>query len=118
MKKIAVALLVVLLAIGVTAFIRLSSTGNVDSGSSNEIAFEDLVKHNSDVDCWVGYNGNVYDVTSWLPNHPGSAGAISPYCGTYEEFTQAFTNKHGTTQVSMLMKVGTIMGDFEIKGSV
>jgi len=57
-------------------------------------------------------------VTSFLPRHPGSAGAISPFCGTSEEFAKAFTKQHGTSKVSNLMKVGTLIGDFDIVGKI
>ena len=78
----------------------------------------ELEVHNSMDDCWVAYKGRVYDITGWLPKHPGTAGAILPYCGTAREFEEAFTNQHGTTKASMLMKVGVFMGDFKILGDL
>ena len=77
-----------------------------------------LVEHKTEADCWVSYDGKVYDITSWLPIHPGSAKAISPYCGTADEFKQAFEKKHGKTKVATLMKVGVLMGDFDIMGAL
>lgn len=32
---------------------------------------EDVQAHKSDSACWVTLNGKVYDVTSFLPDHPG-----------------------------------------------
>ena len=144
MRKIFLAVLIVLLVLGVTAFVRLSVPDNVEvsqdklSGDvisdellssislpsvpsdlkGNNISVQQLSAHNKKSDCWVGYDGKVYDITSFLPRHPGSAGAISPYCGTSDDFTQAFTSQHGTKKVSMLMKVGTLVGDFDIIGRV
>lgn len=77
-----------------------------------------LAKHNKESDCWVAYKGEVYDVTEFLPKHPGSAKAISPYCGTAKEFEEAFLKKHGTTKAAFLMKVATFIGDFEVKGNL
>lgn len=92
--------------------------GNVvENGNSNAISLQQLSQHDKEGDCWIAYNGKVYDITSWLPRHPGTAAAIAPYCGTEEEFTAAFTRKHGTSKASLLMQVGTFMGDFEIVGS-
>ncbi len=58
--------------------------------------------HNTASDCWVAYDNKVYDITAFLPNHPGGAGQISPYCGTSGAFDTAFTNKHGTSKVPVL----------------
>ena len=138
MKKIVLAVLIAFLVIGVVAFVRLSfpssnavlnnvanTAGGKNRGSSinevspsGKISLSDLARHNKEIDCWVGYDGKVYDITSFLPGHPGSAGAIIPYCGTSKEFADAFTKKHGTSKVSKLMKVGVLIGDFQIKGGV
>ncbi|MEK6925267.1 MAG: cytochrome b5-like heme/steroid binding domain-containing protein [Nanoarchaeota archaeon] len=120
MNRLFLAILIFVFGIGVTFFIRLSTSlnGNVDNLDSNVVGSETLLEHNIVDDCWVGYDGKVYDVTSFLPRHPGSAVAIIPYCGTYEEFTNAFEGQHGTSKVSNLMKVGTLIGDFEIQGKI
>ncbi|MBI2102653.1 hypothetical protein HYT55_02345 [Candidatus Woesearchaeota archaeon] len=78
----------------------------------------DLQKHNTMSDCWVGYQQKVYDITTWLPKHPGSAKAILPYCGTAAEFEQAFTKKHGKSKVSLFMRVAVFMGDFSPQGDL
>ncbi|MEK6909371.1 MAG: cytochrome b5-like heme/steroid binding domain-containing protein [Nanoarchaeota archaeon] len=122
MKRIFLAIIIVIFGIIVTSFIRLSvpqSSVVLDSNSQDEaISLVTLSEHNIESDCWVGYDGKVYDVTSFLSMHPGSAEAIIPYCGTYDEFTEAFTKKHGTSKVSNLMRVGTLIGDFEIQGEI
>ncbi len=119
-KKIFIALIVVAAAIAFVYFLRVSVAANVplDLDGSSKLNFIDLSSHNKEADCWVAYSGKVYDLTSWLPRHPGSAAAIAPYCGTSEEFSEAFTKQHGTTKVGMLMKVGTLMGDFEVRGQI
>jgi cytochrome b involved in lipid metabolism len=139
MKKMILAVLIVILAFGIASIIRLNSS--ITNSASHEsinpevngvneqnsevpietntlISKETLAKHNKQSDCWVGYGGKVYDITSFLPNHPGSARAIAPYCGTSEEFTSAFTKQHGKGKVKMLMNVGVLIGDFEIKGNL
>ena len=35
------------------------------------ISVKQLAMHNSHDDCWLAIHGNVYDVTSWAPKHPG-----------------------------------------------
>lgn len=77
----------------------------------NSISASELSKHNSQSDCWVAYQGKVYDLTSFLPLHPGSARAIIPYCGTSSQFENAFTNQHGTSQVRALINEGIYKGN-------
>ncbi len=139
MNRAFLAVLIVVLGIGLTSFIRLSTPDVVSNSVDTQIdgqnkgdntnipssepivskvSLSTLAKHNKKNDCWVAYDGKVYDVTSFLPEHPGSAAAISPYCGTYEEFTNAFERQHRKSKVSNLMRVGTLMGDFEIQGAI
>ncbi len=59
------------------------------------ITREEIAEHNNEESCWVGYYGYVYDLTSWLNQHPGGADEILPHCGTVEEFTEAYDARHG-----------------------
>ena len=86
--------------------------------TSSSITEADLATHNSQSDCWVSYQGRIYDITAFLPKHKGSAGAISPYCGTATEFEKAFVRQHGTSKVAMLMRMGVHMGDFTPLGTL
>ena len=85
-----------------------SITGNV---GVSKVTLSQLGQHNNEGDCWVGYESKAYDLTSWLPRHPGTAGAILPYCGTSEEFQNAFRQKHGTSKASLFMRVSIYKGD-------
>lgn len=91
------------------------STNPNASNSTNQegITRTELSNHDSRDDCWVAYQGKVYDITSFLPRHPGSASAITPYCGTAEEFESAFKDQHGTSQVSRLIAESTFKGDLQ-----
>lgn len=33
--------------------------------------WEEVSKHNKNDDCWIVIDGYVYDITNWIPNHPG-----------------------------------------------
>ncbi len=39
--------------------------------SGSKFTFEDVSKHNKRDDCWMIIHGKVYDVTKFLPEHPG-----------------------------------------------
>lgn len=89
-----------------------SPQGNsTNPAPQNTISLVELAQHNTEPDCWVGYEGKAYDLTLWLPRHPGSAGAITPYCGTSAEFQQAFAKQHGTRMASLFMRVAIYQGD-------
>ena len=54
---------------------------------------EEIAKHNSDSSCWMIVGGKVYDVTSYVYQHPGGAYNILKYCGA--DGTVAFETKGG-----------------------
>jgi len=49
--------------------------------SSGEYTLEDVAKHNTKEDIWVVVNGQVLDVTKFLPEHPGGEKAILLFAG-------------------------------------
>ncbi len=52
---------------------------------------EEVAKHNKETDCWMIINYNIYDLTSFLSDHPGGKASMLPYCGG--DGTQAFNTK-------------------------
>jgi hypothetical protein len=73
----------------------------------DSISLTELKQHSSELDCWVAFEGKVYDITQYLPKHPTQ---ISYYCGTSKGFEDAFTAKHGSSKVSLLLEQGTYKG--------
>jgi cytochrome b involved in lipid metabolism len=53
----------------------------------------DVAKRNTPSECWVAIDGNVYDLTAWISQHPGGSGSIRTLCGT--DGTSQFLSKHG-----------------------
>ena len=87
-----------------------SETQNTDS--SNLIDLSEYSKHSTESDCWVTYKGEVYDVTTWLPKHPGGVKAISRFCGI-DGFEAGFIKKHGTSKESLFFKEATLKGTYQ-----
>lgn len=56
--------------------------------------------HNSASDCWMAINGKVYNMTSYVPSHPGGA-AIIPFCGL--DATDAFAGQPMHTYATGLL---------------
>lgn len=55
----------------------------------------EVATHNSETDCYTIVDGSVYNLTSWISQHPGGSRAILGLCG--KDGTEAFTKKHSTT---------------------
>ncbi|HEY6020021.1 MAG TPA: cytochrome b5-like heme/steroid binding domain-containing protein [Candidatus Paceibacterota bacterium] len=68
-----------------------SNTNGAPTKSGYTMA--DVAKHNSASACWTAINGKVYDVTSWINQHPGGTQAILSLCGT--DGSAAFNGQHG-----------------------
>ena len=83
------------------------------SASANKETMEDtislseLAEHDSEDDCWIGYNGQVYDITEFLGKHKAP---LTDYCGTDKSFEDAFTGKHGTSKIDVLESEGVLQG--------
>lgn len=54
--------------------------------------WEELSTHNSKEDCWVAVDGRVYDVTSWIPKHPGGEDVLVLAAG--RDITNLFESYH------------------------
>lgn len=65
-----------------------SPTSTVRSFTAAEVA-----TRNSETSCWSIVNGDVYDLTNWIRQHPGGKAAILRICGV--DGTSRFTGQHG-----------------------
>ena len=54
---------------------------NSDVPSLKSFSLVEVATHNSADDCWTVINANVYDITSYIPRHPGGE-EILRACGT------------------------------------
>ena len=52
----------------------------------------DVKKANTPAKCWSAIDGNVYDLTKWIPKHPGGTTVIRAICG--KDGTSAFEGQH------------------------
>ena len=52
----------------------------------------DVQQHNSSDSCWTAINNEVYDVTSWISQHPGGPDRIEGLCG--KDGTSNFEGQH------------------------
>lgn len=61
--------------------------------TASGITSAEVATHASRASCWSTINGNVYDLTSWIPKHPGGESAILSLCGT--DGSRKFNGQHG-----------------------
>jgi cytochrome b involved in lipid metabolism len=52
----------------------------------------EVARHATSSDCWIIVGRSVYDVTTYIPRHPGGPGQITRLCGG--QATAAFTGQH------------------------
>jgi cytochrome b involved in lipid metabolism len=104
-----IALVGAFLVIGIAAYLKYAPTTSTTSytvattttATSTETAttpgmytLADVAQHSGSSSCWTTINGNVYDLTSWISEHPGGEGPILSICG--RDGTQAFDGQHGS----------------------
>ncbi len=86
---------------------------------------EEIAKHHVQEDCWLTIQGNVYDVSGYIFQHPGGAGEIIPFCGS--DATNAFATKgknpstpHSQIAVNLLAGyyIGTLGQPIEQSGFI
>jgi len=86
----------------------LATTPEVSAGTN--LTIQEVLKHNTENDCWVIIGNDVYNVTSLIDVHSGGRDAIIDHCGT--NATKVFFGKHDPEDYNFLQKyyIGTIGG--------
>lgn len=74
---------------------QIESIKQKASAPENQLTRQEIEKHNTQDDCWIVVNGNVYDATSVLSWHPGGKGAILAHAGAvHMDTTEEFESIH------------------------
>lgn len=80
------------------------------TGEQGNVTASAIAEHNNATSCWSSINGNVYDLTAWIPKHPGGPQAILQLCGI--DGSAKFNKQHGgaalQAQVLAGFKIGTL----------
>ena len=58
-----------------------------------EYTLAEVSAHNKKESCWTAIRGKVYDLSTWIAEHPGGSQAILGLCGI--DGTEPFTAQHG-----------------------
>lgn len=76
--------------------------------TTNAFTLAQVAEHNSRMSCWSAINGGVYDLTSWIPNHPGGEYAILQICGI--DGSEKYNGKHGNSRRPAVFLAGFKIG--------
>ena len=77
---------------------------------STGISATTIAQHSTRASCWTSINGNVYDLTSWIPKHPGGEQAILQLCGG--DGSAKFNGMHGGDGAKLKILSGFKIGAF------
>jgi len=88
MKKLILpGVILVIIAGGIFYFISKSTSMKSQPNSqpnskatTTQITLAEVAKHTNSSDCWTVIDGGVYNITDYIPNHPGG-GMITASCG-------------------------------------
>ncbi len=101
--------------------ITASSTGTTTTGTSTtsttststaaqSYTMAQVAQHKDATSCWSAINGKVYDLTSWINQHPGGPEHILSICGS--DGSSAFNAQHGgqsqPAQILQQFYIGTL----------
>ncbi|GAM27180.1 hypothetical protein SAMD00019534_103550 [Acytostelium subglobosum LB1] len=75
--------------------------------SGKQYSWSELAKHNTEDDCWVAIDGKIYDITKWVPEHPGGKEILLLSAG--RDVTNLFESYH-----PMSDKPQAIIGKYQV----
>ena len=71
---------------------EVNAATTTDISSTPTITIKEVAQHSTADDCWSVVNGNVYDLTQWINEHPGGSGSVESMCGI--DASTPFNNQH------------------------
>ncbi|KAL4985203.1 FMN-dependent dehydrogenase-domain-containing protein [Aspergillus falconensis] len=80
--------------------------------TNNKLTGADVAKHNSKDSCWVIVHGKAYDVTEFLPEHPGGQKIILKYAG--KDATEEFDPIHPPDTLDKYLDSSKHLGEVDM----
>lgn len=80
----------------------VSDVSNVEVIPASSIVYNiaEVSKHNTESDCWQIIDNKVYNLTAFVPNHPGGMKKIIEWCG--KDSTKIFNLQHSPETKNLL----------------
>jgi cytochrome b involved in lipid metabolism len=96
--------------------IKLGYTINMNHPSNNtqavKLTGEEVAKHNNAESCWVIVHGRAYDVTEFLPEHPGGPKIILKYAG--KDATEEYDPIHPPDTLDKFLDKSKHLGEVDM----
>lgn len=84
------------------------ATGNTDTTIAENYTLAQVATHNNASSCWAAINGKVYNLTSWINQHPGGPERILSICG--KDGSALFNGQHSGEARPETMLAGFYLG--------
>ncbi|KAL4911034.1 hypothetical protein BDW74DRAFT_142305 [Aspergillus multicolor] len=81
--------------------------------TNNKLTGADVAQHNSKDSCWVIVHGKAYDVTEFLPEHPGGQKIILKYAG--KDATEEFDPIHPPDTLDKYLDSSKHLGEVDMQ---
>jgi 4-hydroxysphinganine ceramide fatty acyl 2-hydroxylase len=78
---------------------------------------EDVARHNSPSSCWVTRGGKVYDVSAFLPDHPGGDDIVLKHAGQPVDAVMKNPDEHDHSESAYEMLDEYIVGRLGADGT-
>lgn len=79
-----------------------------DHVNPRNLSLDGIAKHNIEKDCWVIIRDKVYDLTKFLPDHPGGKKAIMLFAG--KDATEEFDMLHPPNVLTKYLSPDVVLG--------
>lgn len=79
-----------------------------DHVNPRNLSLDEIAKHNIEKDCWVIIRDKVYDLTKFLPDHPGGKKAIMSFAG--KDATEEFDMLHPPNVLTKYLSPDVVLG--------
>ncbi|KAF4553683.1 FMN-dependent dehydrogenase-like protein 3 [Elsinoe fawcettii] len=79
---------------------------------SKKLSGTEVAQHNDDKSCWVIVHGRAYDVTEFLPEHPGGPKIILKYAG--KDATEAYEPIHPPDTLDKFLDKSKHLGEVDM----
>lgn len=75
----------------------------------------EIMRHNTQSDCWMLISGKVYNITSYFGSHPGGSSTMTPTCGkdaTDAYYTQDPYASSSSTRLAHSSKAQSLLSNY------
>ena len=102
--------MIVTAAAGTLLVAPAAQASGASTVSAKKYTITQVKKHTTSSNCWTTVNGNVYNLTGWIKQHPGGASRIIGMCG--KDATRAYNAQHNNSAAASrslaAYKIGTL----------